>query len=134
PERREEAERNGLAVRDGAGRARLQSVRERVAEVEHRPLAPVERVTETNGRLECGAAADELGLRQLPERLPRQQAGLDDLREAVAPLAGGKRPQDGRIDDRPGRPVERTDEVLRLGEVERRLAADRRVDLADERR
>ena len=39
-----------------------------------------------------------------------------------------------RVDHDARRPVERADEVLALGEVDRRLAADRRVDLADERR
>src|SRR6185437_15944650 len=39
-----------------------------------------------------------------------------------------------RVDDRPLRPVEGADEVLPLRQVDRRLAADRRVDLADEAR
>ena len=48
--------------------------------------------------------------------------------------ASRQRREQGRVDHRPHRPVEGTDEVLPLREVDRGLAADRRVDLADERR
>ena len=90
PDRRRaasEAERDGLAVADAvvAG-GRLERVRERVAEVQHRAVAAVVRVAEADGGLEGGAAADELVVGQLPERLAREQAGLHHLGHALAAL------------------------------------------------
>ena len=107
---------------------------ERVAEVEDRASSAVERVGETDAGLERGAAPHELGLRELPERLARQEARLDHLGHAFAPLPLRQRGEERRVEDRPDRPVEGADEVLPLRQVERRLAADRRVDLAEERR
>ena len=49
-------------------------------------------------------------------------------------LAVWERLEQSRVDHRPRRPVEGADEVLALREVDRRLAADRGVDLPDERR
>ena len=46
----------------------------------------------------------------------------------------GQRLERSRIDHDPGGPVERADEVLAAREIDRRLAPDRRIDLADERR
>ena len=86
-----------------------------------------------SGRLERGAAADELGVGQLPERLAREQPRLHDLGHAVQALGRRQRLEQGRIDHRPDRPVERADEVLALGQVDSGLAADRRVDLPDQR-
>src|SRR5205085_2524070 len=79
----EQAERDRPAVRDprvaGSG---LERVRERVAEVQDRALAAVVRVAEADGRLESGAAAHELVLGQLPQRLTGQQARRHDLAQA----------------------------------------------------
>ncbi len=124
-----------MAVRDAlvAG-CRLERVRERVAEVQHLPLLVVVRVAQAERRLERGAAADELVVAQLPEGLAREQAGLHDLRETFTSLRLGQRLEQRRIDHGAHRPVERADEVLALRDVDRRLAADRRVDLGDEAR
>ena len=65
---------------------------------------------------------------------PGEQPRLHELGHALAPLALGQRLEQRLVDDDARRPVERADEVLALGHVDRRLAADRRVDLADERR
>src|SRR5260221_11465486 len=83
----EQAERDGVAVRDAlvAG-CRLERVRERVAEVQHLPLLVVVRAAQADGRLERGAAADELVVPQLPEGFAREQAGLHDLRETFTSL------------------------------------------------
>ena len=135
PKRGEEAERDRLAVRDAlVASGRLERVRERVAEVEHLPLAVVVRVAEADGRLEGGAAPDELVVGKLPQRLAGEQAGLHDLGHPLAPLRGRQRLEQRGIDHRAHRPVERADEVLALRQVDRGLAADRRVDLGDEAR
>ena len=84
--------------------------------------------------MNAAAAPHLLCERQLPERLAREQAGLDHLGPAVRELGVGQRLQERGIDHRPRRPVEGTDEVLRVRKVDRRLAADRGVDLPDERR
>ena len=81
-----------------------------------------------------GAAADELVVGQIPQRLAREQAGLDDLGHALEALRRRERLEQRGIDDRADRPVERADEVLALRQVDARLAADRRVDLRDEAR
>ena len=133
-ERREEPERHGPAVRQlEAGRG-LERVRERVAEVELRPLAAVVRVAQAERRLERGRATHLLVERQLPDRLAEQKARLDDLGTAVRELFLRQRLERRGVDHRPRRPVEGADDVLRARQVDRRLAADRRVDLADERR
>src|SRR5205823_5400291 len=80
------------------------------------------------------AAAYELPCFQLPEGLPREQARLHDLGHPLRTLVLRQRLERGRVDDGAGGPVERTDEVLTLRQVNRRLAADRGVDLTDERR
>src|SRR5215471_7939640 len=69
-ERGEEAERDGPAVRDAlVPRRGLERVRERVPEIEHAPLSVVVRVAQAHGGLERCAAAHELVVGQLPERL-----------------------------------------------------------------
>ena len=52
----------------------------------------------------------------------------------VPQLRVGQRLERARVDHDPRRPVEGADEVLAAGKVDRGLAADRGVDLADERR
>ena len=86
PERREQPERDRLAVRELEARRRLERVRERVAEVELRPLAAIERVAQADGRLERRAPPHLLAEVELPQRLAREQAGLDDLGEPVLVL------------------------------------------------
>ncbi len=121
-------------MRERIVRGRFERVRERVAEVELRALAAVVRVAQAQRGLECGGAADLLAGRQLPDRLARQKAGLDDLGPPVRDLLLGERLQREGVDHRPDGPVEGADEVLPVGEVDGGLAPDRRVDLADERR
>ena len=107
-------------------------MRERVPEVERLPRAVVVRVAQAERRLEGRAPAHELLVGKLPKRLTGEQARLDDLREPFAALFRGQRLEECRIDHRSDRPVEGTDQVLALGQVDRRLAADRRIHLADE--
>src|SRR5207245_2352627 len=91
---------------------RLERVRERVAEVEDLPLPLVVGVAQANRRLEGRRAADELVVRQLPERLAREQAGLHRLCHPLAALLRGKRLEQRRIDHGAYGPVKRADEVL----------------------
>ena len=84
--------------------------------------------------LEGGAAADLLLAVGLPDRLAHEQAGLHDLGETVRDLLARQRRERRGVDDHAARPVERADEVLPLRDVDRDLAADRRVDLRDEGR
>ena len=86
PQRREQAERDGAAVRERVVRRRLERVRERVAEVQLRALAAVVRVAQAEGGLERRRAAHLLAERQLPDRLAGEQAGLDDLGTPVRGL------------------------------------------------
>src|SRR4029078_5217627 len=106
-------------------------MRKRVPQVERLPRAVVVRVTQAERRLEGRAAAYQVGGGKLPESLTREQPGLDDLGEPFAALFLGQSLEERRVDHRPDRPVEGADEVLALGEVDRGLAADRRIDLAD---
>src|SRR5579864_1426979 len=134
-ERGEEAERDRLPVGDSLVlRGRFEGMRERVAEVEDRALPPVVGVAEADGGLERGAAADHLVVRQLPERVAREQAGLHNLTHALPPLRLGQRLEERRVDHGERRPVEGPDEVLPLRQVEAGLAADGRVHLGDEAR
>ena len=125
---------DGPAVRKLEAGRRLQRVRERVAEVELRALAAVVRVAEAERRLEGGCSSHLLVERQLPDRLAHEQPRLHHLGATVRQLARRERLERGGIDHRPDGPVEGADDVLRAREVDRRLAADRGVDLADERR
>src|SRR5437899_777306 len=101
-------------------------------------LTPLRTMTRTGAmlsgdqRVEGGAAPDELVVRQLPERLAGEQAGLHDLGHPLAPLLCGERLEEGRVDHGARGPVERADEVLTLRQVDGGLATNRRVDLRDE--
>jgi hypothetical protein len=120
-------------VRQLVTRRGFERVREGVPQVEHPARPFVVRIAQAHGRLEGGAAPDELGVRQRPDRLAHQEARLDDLRHPVQALVGRQRLDQRRIDDGPDRPVEGADEVLALRDVDRGLASDRRVDLTHER-
>src|SRR6266566_1737267 len=76
-QRCEEAERNRPAMSDALIRcSRLECVREGVAEVQDLTLGQIVGIAQADRGLEGGAAADELVVRQLPERLTGEQAGL----------------------------------------------------------
>jgi len=112
----------------------LQCVREGVAEVQDRTASLVERISETDPGLERRRPADQLVLAELPERTARQEPGLHHLRHAFAALSLTQSREDVRIDDDACRIVKRADEVLPGREVDGRLAADRGVDLPEQRR
>ena len=83
------------------------------------------------------AAGDRrpVGLEQLEQPLVAEGGHLDRLARArPARWRSGSVSQRRDVDDDRGRLVERADEVLALGQVDAGLAADRRVDLGDERR
>src|SRR3954464_14173334 len=69
PQGGEEAERHRTTVADGASPAGLEPVRERMTQIERLPRAAVEGIAEADRCLEGRAAANELFVRQLPERL-----------------------------------------------------------------
>ena len=94
----------------------------------------VVRVAEADGSLEGRATADQLSVGQLPQRLTRKQSRFDHFGHPVLPLPLRQRREQRRIDQRPRGPVECADEVLALRQVDRGLAADRRVHLRGQRR
>ena len=99
-----------------------------------RALAALVRVAQAYRRLESGAPAHLLLDLELPERLTGEQTRLHDLGESILELLRGERRQERRVDHRCRGPVERSDEVLPLPDVDADLSADRGVHLADERR
>ena len=133
-ERRLEPERNRLSVREHVPRRRLERVRERVAKVEGVARPAVVGVAQAEGCFVRGTAPHELLVGQLPEALTGEQTRLDHFGEPVAALLLGQRREQRRIDHRPRGPVEGADEVLPLRDVDRGLAPDRRIDLADQAR
>ena len=129
---------------------------ERVAQVERDPSAtrpPLPLIGDDDFDLRPRAAFDEfrhvavldriglagsdrlaMALEQLEQPLVAERRHLHRLTEGGPPLPLGQGGEDADIDDDRGRLVERAHEVLALGQVDRGLAADRRVDLGDERR
>jgi len=128
-QRAEQAEGDGAPVGQRIAGCGFQGVRERVPEVQLSSLSAVERIAEADGGLERGAAANLLGDLELPEWLAREEAGLYDLGAAVFHLLRRKRVDGVGINDGPRRPVKGSHEVLAFRDVDRRLAADTRVDL-----
>ncbi len=113
----EQAERDRFAVRQVEVGGRLEPVGERVAEVEPPPHVAVVRVAQADaGFVGRGSAHVELGVGEQPR--------LDQLGQSLPLLALGQRLEQRLVDHHAGRPVERADEVLALGDVDRRLAAD----------
>ena len=117
----------------GVAAGGLERVRKGVAEVERGARATVERVADAVGGLHGGAAAHLLGVGQLPQRLAGEQPRLHDLGAPLRSLGVRQRLEERRVDHDAHGPVKSADEVLAAGEVERGLAAESRVDLADER-
>ena len=137
PERRsrgEEAERDRLPVRDGVAGGRLERVRERVAEVQLRARAVLARVAKADGRLERRAAPHLLGPAELPHRLAQREDPSSRPRRGRcgAPPPGACRAASCRRPSRAASGTRRRGSSLR--EVDPDLAADRGVDLPDERR
>ena len=122
----------------------FQRVPEGVPVVEERAAAVFVRVGGDDGGLDLTAAADDLAVKRGRERVRKEfvrvffeqleefrvaeDGGLDRFGEAVAEFLFGQRREGVWVDEHPAGLVERADEVLALGEVHRRLAADARVD------
>ena len=70
----------------------------------------------------------------IEQRAARDDAVLDDFVQAGAELAARERGEELRVDDHRRRLVIGADEVLAGGVVDADLAADRAVDLREERR
>ena len=108
-------------------RGGLEGMGEGVPEVEVPARAVVMRIAETESGLEGGCAASV-------ERGAREELRLDELGLPLSPLAVRQRLEQRLVEHDTRGPVEGPDEVLALRDVDRRLAADAGVDLADERR
>ena len=125
---------------------RLERVAERVAEIEQHPLAEVEFVVFNDRLFDRTAGGDDLvhmlhkrcapraRLEQREKRLVADGRGLDDLRQPVAEGTLRQRVQERRVDEDRLRLIERTDEVFPPWKIYGDLAADRAVDLSQERR
>ncbi len=102
-----------------------------------RPRRPLDHLRD-GARFERGlvAARDRLavGLEEREQPLVAEGRHLHRLAERRPPLPLGQRPEEGDVDDDRRRLMEGADEVLALRQVDPCLAADRRVDLGDERR
>ena len=142
------ADRDRVAVPEGVPLQLLDGVPEGVPVVEHLPLPGLAQVGGDHARLDRDRPLDELaGVRaagpgralrvrrdEAQDLAVRDEPGLDDLGEArhvVAAVEGFQRRQVG---EHPGGRVERADQVLARRDVDRGLAADRRVDHAEQRR
>src|SRR5918996_3355617 len=134
PHRGEKTERDRLPVRQPEAGGCLERMREGVAEIQLRTFAAIERVAEADRRLERRRPANLRGELELPEGLSCQQPGLDHLGPSVLELLRRQCREELRVDDDPGRPVERPHEVFPALDVDRRLAPDRRVHLRDQSR
>jgi hypothetical protein len=131
-------------------------VPERVSVVEHLPADPagspgcagaLVRVRADHCGLDRDRALDQLagvrpgrvgrgcwiGLDQVENHRIGDEPGLDDLGKPGHIVGARNRLQHGQISDHSGRLVERADQVLPLGDVDRGLAADRRVHHAEQR-
>ena len=112
----------------------LERVRERVTEVELRPLSLLARITQTDGGLERCAPPHLGGPVELPDGLASEQPSLHDLGKPVRDLGFRQRLEHLGVRDGPRGPVERSDEVLPLRDVDPGLPSQGCVDLCDERR
>ena len=85
----------------------------------------------------CPAVRDGRALRvvldQVQDDRIGHEAGFDDLGQPGNVVGPGHGLQRGQVGQHPGRGPERPDQVLALGDVDRRLASDRRVDHAQQR-
>ena len=127
-------------------RRRLESVPERVAEIEQRALAGLTLVASHDGSLHAAARRDRVlarrparehfrpvGLEPGEESLVSEQAIFGDLGITGAELARGERVEQRGVGDHQDRLVEGADEILAMARVDGGLAADRGIDLRQER-
>ena len=75
-----------------------------------------------------------VGLDEVEDHRVGDEPALDDLGQPGHEVVGRQRLQRRQVAQHPCRRVERADEVLALGGVDAGLAADRRVDHAEQRR
>src|SRR5438876_12001549 len=108
-QRREEPERDGLAVGQVEVRGGLEGMGEGVPEVEVPARAVVVRIAETESGLEGGCAASV-------ERGAREELRLDELGLPLSPLAVRQRLEERLVEHDTRGPVEGADEVLSLGD------------------
>ena len=131
--REDQPDRHRLAVREVVVGGDLQGVGQRVAVVEQRPPAVLAFVGGHHLGLDLDAAGDPIGEIHGEEIVTGEEVVLGHLAEPAAHLAGGQRVERVEVADHPGRLPERTDEVLALREVDGGLAADGRIDHAEQR-
>ena len=147
-ERERHAERDRLAVQQPAGEAggRLERVPEGVAEIEQRPLAGLALVAADDRRLHAAAHRDGVlargsaGEHLLPVGLePGEEGGVaeqpvfGDLGIAGAELARRQRIEQRGVGDHQHRLMKGADQVLAVPRIDRGLAADRGIDLRQQR-
>ena len=143
PQRREQAEPDGLAVAVPRVPARrLDRMPDGVAEVEDRAAAGVALVVGDDLDLRPRAGEDDVveaariealdRADPLPERAARDQRGLQHLDEPRAQLASGRVVSVAGVGEHRRRQVVGADVVLRLRQVHPGLAAVGRVDLGDQ--
>ncbi len=128
---------------------RLEGVAERMAEVQHGPQpALLAFVLFDHAGFQPAAAGDHRNqhavvalaqggrvvLKIAEELGVENHAVLDHFRQAGAVLVGGQGGQAVRVDQHAQRLQERTDHVLRFGQVDAHLAAHRAIDLGQQRR
>ena len=125
----------------------LDGVAEGVAEIEQRALARLALVGGDDARLQLAAAPHgvgegraiarqqllDVGFEPVDERSVEREAVLDHLGQARAQLAVGQRVEGRHVRDHRARLVEGADHVLAERVVDRGLAADRGVDLREQR-
>ena len=147
-ERADDAERDRLAMQEFVGKAGrcLERMPEGVAEIEQRAVAGLALVARHDRGLAAARDRDRVLARRtagehvLPVRLqPGEEAGiaeqaeLRDLRIAGAEVARGKRVEQRGIGDHQDRLMERADQVLAVARIDPGLAADRGIDLRQQR-
>ena len=156
PEPRRKAERqrhaggDRLAMQQPVGKAasRFQRVTESVAEIEQRPLAGLALVARHDRGLGAAAHGDGVlarGTRACakdvaPVRLQpgeeggvAEQAVFGDLGVAGAEFARRQSVEHGGVGEHQDRLMERADQILAVGGIDRGLAADRGIDLRQQR-
>ena len=140
---------DGFAVQEAAvAGGGFERVAERVAEIQYLAQAAFAFVGADDPRLDGGRARNDVGerggiaaehgvhaaLQEFEELCISDDAVLDDFIEARAVFAVRKSTQRFGIGDDEFWRIERADEVLSFRKVDTRLAANRAIDLRDERR